>query len=628
MKKTLKTDYIRCDFIIKMFLLRRLFGSDTPPPVPLSHISLKGHVSDTIARIDITQVYRNTEDFPIETEYIFPVYRTSAVVDLCIETEDGRTLQGQIQELEEAKEGYADAVSDGNVAVLGIINTQGNIVISVGNIPGKSRIKVRFSIIQPVECSGNKWVLRLPAVLFPVINTELEALEEEISVEDRGITYIYPEHCSYRLYYEISIESSAEIVSLTCVSHDLRVEMTGNRRVGRVVSGEKGFVPERDVEIQWETIYAGSPVTRVQYNPASNRYSAMVGFIPAVISSGEVADEVTGMGEFIYILDRSGSMAGSRIDMARQAAVLFLKSLPANSTFNIVSFGSNIEPLFPHSQPYNQDTVTYAVSMVSGYKANLGGTNMLLPLDWVAARAVDVSRPRAVFLLTDGEVDNPEMVIGFIEAHAKETRVFPFGIGPEVSPFFLQYLAEAGHGTAESISNLPDIRGKVISILQICTKPALCDVMIQWVGGNREQFSSNERLSAVYYGEVGKIYADLGENRPGDGDFVRIRGKNSKTGEEIELQAVLNSDFMREGQEIETLFANEALKELFFRERRDRDAAMKRKIVDLSKRSGIPCVYTAFLCVEKRTDPVTEKMQFKAVPAVLPSNNYLRKRIG
>lgn len=50
--------------------------------------------------------------------------------------------------------------------------------------------------------------------------------------------------------------------------------------------------------------------------------------------------------EYIFLIDRSGSMDGERITKAKEALIVFLKSLPEQSYFNVVSFGSNYELLF------------------------------------------------------------------------------------------------------------------------------------------------------------------------------------------------------------------------------------------------------------------------------------------
>lgn len=51
--------------------------------------------------------------------------------------------------------------------------------------------------------------------------------------------------------------------------------------------------------------------------------------------------------EVVFICDRSGSMAGSKIGNLRSSLQIFLKSLPVGVKFNICSFGTAYSFLFP-----------------------------------------------------------------------------------------------------------------------------------------------------------------------------------------------------------------------------------------------------------------------------------------
>jgi hypothetical protein len=66
--------------------------------------------------------------------------------------------------------------------------------------------------------------------------------------------------------------------------------------------------------------------------------------------------------EYIFLIDRSGSMQETRIEQAKQALIVFLQSLPADGTFfNIFSFGNTCSSLWPSSQQYPHSALAIAV---------------------------------------------------------------------------------------------------------------------------------------------------------------------------------------------------------------------------------------------------------------------------
>lgn len=57
--------------------------------------------------------------------------------------------------------------------------------------------------------------------------------------------------------------------------------------------------------------------------------------------------------DYYFLIDRSGSMSGESINLSVEALKLFIYSLPMGSRFNIYSFGSDYEKVFPHIVEYN-----------------------------------------------------------------------------------------------------------------------------------------------------------------------------------------------------------------------------------------------------------------------------------
>jgi len=89
-------------------------------------------------------------------------------------------------------------------------------------------------------------------------------------------------------------------------------------------------------------------------------------------------------GNFIFVIDRSGSMYGNIIKMAKESLVYFLKSFPnTHSKFNIISFGSEYETIFKNFVDLTEENINKAINISNNYEADLGGTELLEPLQYL-----------------------------------------------------------------------------------------------------------------------------------------------------------------------------------------------------------------------------------------------------
>lgn len=162
--------------------------------------------------------------------------------------------------------------------------------------------------------------------------------------------------------------------------------------------------------------------------------AVMVSFIPTEEDCKRCSDSI--INEFIFVIDCSGSMASEdKIGLAAKAMLLFLKSLPTNCRFNIIRFGSDFQALFNDhvARIYNEANMREAEELIKTLSANLGGTELLSPLQWLKRQEPLVGGVRQIFLLTDGEVSNVDAVTKLCHEMAAYTRIFSFGLGYSVS---------------------------------------------------------------------------------------------------------------------------------------------------------------------------------------------------
>lgn len=169
--------------------------------------------------------------------------------------------------------------------------------------------------------------------------------------------------------------------------------------------------------------------------------------------------------EYIFLIDRSGSMGGDPIQMAVEALRLAVKSLPPGSFFNVISFGSRFTELYESSVMASDDTVADALAKISGFTADMGGTEIFSPIKACYEKPQVKGFKRIIFLLTDGQVSNPQDIISYIRDNLSFHRVFSLGIGSGFSEELVTGVAQAGQGTMASVQNNDMIADAVIDLL-------------------------------------------------------------------------------------------------------------------------------------------------------------------
>jgi hypothetical protein len=334
----------------------------------------------------------------------------------------GRVIVSRAEEKKQALSTYEDAISAGGTGFLAEAALH-CFVLSLGNLAPKTQCTITFSFLAEaaLDETTQETIVELPmTVAWPV-----DGLDCVLHVVD---------------------VDAAAVTSLS--QHPIKVERTDK---GLAASLEPSSL-QRELRLAVRFNQPGLPFPAVECD--GNSTAVQIAFVPRISLDDSKGEEV--QTEVILLVDRSGSMSGSRMRQTKSSIQILLRSLPAQTTlFNVVSFGSSFRRLFPASVPLTQETFARASSEVAGFEATLGGTDVLPALEAILGPAPNPLFPRQLIVMTDGEVGNTDEVIALVTrvTAAVPTRVFALGIGMDASPALIRGLAKAGRGAAGEPSN-------------------------------------------------------------------------------------------------------------------------------------------------------------------------------
>ena len=113
----------------------------------------------------------------------------------------------------------------------------------------------------------------------------------------------------------------------------------------------------------------------------------------------------------------------------------------------------------------------------------MGGTDIYQPMNSVLADTTSANLKQRVFLLTDGQVGNPQQVIDLARQYNETARVFSFGLGSGCDKHLVKQVAQAGRGSHTIVEDgCSELNGLVINALSNAMEPSLKDSQISWNG--------------------------------------------------------------------------------------------------------------------------------------------------
>ncbi|KAL5473250.1 hypothetical protein EMCRGX_G027707 [Ephydatia muelleri] len=577
-----------------------LFVVEKNTPLPLKDVSVKAHINGFLVGLDSTLKYSNAGANPIEVVFRFPLEESFAVVGLEAII-DGRKVKAVIREKEEARQMYDDAIASGHSAALAEEKKGDIFSISLGNLPPQKDAELHLKLAGqlPLDAEGGVR-FSLPAVLKPRY-TPVGSTDPLAKIEAAS------HHGSAPAVFSFHLEVASRGVSdVTSPTHQLSKETRGEVIKASINEGQP-LDKDLVVVVQYKSPYEPKAIVENGEKGADKESMisgpvVMLNFFPEFKSSKAAC-------EFIFLVDRSGSMGGEFIKSARETLILFLKSISPGCSFNVIGFGSNYESLFPSSVPYNQENLDRAIQHAEHVEADLGGTELLPPLRFIFGQRLLEGLPRQVFVLTDGSVSNTEACIQEVKRNVESARCFTFGIGSGVSTYLVNGLAQAGNGTAEFIQSGERLQPKVIRSLKQALQPSVTNLRVEFqLPAGFEVTQTPSKAPVLFSGDKAVVYGIL----KGPSELMSpVNCTASLKGQILDQPLEYSIPFEVPGNSpsfpipiIHHLAAKALIKDW------ERDGGNKKsEIVKLSIESSVVSSHTAFVAIDESNQPVKGAMK-------------------
>jgi len=571
---------------LKLGALLRVVLDRDASPLPLQQTAIDAQIIGPVATVIIRQRFGNPFREAINLTYLFPVPEKGAVVDYTI-TIGTRTIQAALKEKQAARDAYQQAADAGRRASL-LEQRQPNLFsIALANVqPGES-IQTEITIEDRLVYSDGQYTFVVPMGITPKYHSPQQPGDgREVNPPTAG-SHEPISPVELRLAANIGV-SAGDPAS---PSHKITVERKGAAEFSLTLA--EPSIPDKDFVLRYAVgeadVAAAAWVSTRPASPDAPDY-ALVTVVPPRRADLNAKSEAR---EFLYVIDRSGSMSGGPLEQAKNGVKVALRALSERDTFSIQAFDDKVEWFDATPRKVTQDAVNAAEKWLSKIDAR-GGTEIVGALDAALTVRADAERTCYIVFLTDGAVTDDEGALRALRKGRNQARVFTFGIGPSVNRSLLVKLAETGRGAAEFLTLKDDIEAAITRFQDRVSYPALLDLRLAWDGAETWDVYP-ALLPDVYIGQALEVAGRL--KRTGGVTSLRVIGKRAGHPVEIPVAIPLASAHI---PAIERLWAWARIEALFdqLRANPNEVESLRSQIISVALEHRIATAFTSFVAID------------------------------